>query len=38
MSGLYPFVGRNEHVSAAQCGAYDVQTQINRSSAPIPSA
>lgn len=38
MSGLCPFVGQTEYVSAAQCGAYDAQTQINRRSVAIPSA
>ena len=38
MSGLCPFVGQAEYVSAAQCGAYDVQNQINRRSVAISSA
>lgn len=38
MSGLCPFVGQTEYVSAAQRGKYDAQNQINRRSAAIPSA
>ena len=38
MSGLCPFVGQTEYVSAAQCDAYDAQAQINRRSVAIPSA
>ena len=38
MSGLCPFAGQTEYVSAAQCDAYDAQTQINRRSVAIPSA
>ncbi len=35
VSGLCPFAGQPEYVSAAQCGAYDAQTQINRRSVAI---
>ncbi|SIA40730.1 Uncharacterised protein [Mycobacteroides abscessus subsp. abscessus] len=38
VSGLCPFVGQPEYVSAVQCGAYDAQNQINRRSVAISSA
>lgn len=38
MSGLCPFAGQTEYVSAAQRGAYDAQNQINRRSVVIPPA
>lgn len=38
MSGLCPFVGQTQYVSAAQRGAYDAQNQINRRSVAISSA
>lgn len=38
VSGLCPFAGQAECVSAAQYGAYDAQTQINRRSVAISSA
>jgi len=38
VSGLCPFAGRTEYVSAAQCGAYDAKTQIIRRPVAILSA